>query len=76
MRIEITMNAKAKIIAAMAIGGLEPNTIGRGPINITPPKLVLLGKPWRKDIDIMRNPIIISAAPSMSLILSDYMHKL
>ena len=70
MRIEITMNARVTIIAAMAICGLEPNTIGRGPINITPPKLALLGKPsWRKDTDTIRSPMIISAAPSMYLIL-------
>ena len=71
------MNAKARIIAAMAICGLEPNIIGRGPINITPPRLVLLGKSsWRKDTDTIRNPMIISAAPSMYLILLDCMHKL
>ena len=76
MRMEITMKDKARIIAAMAICGLEPNTIGRGPINITPPKLALDKPSWRKDIDTIRNPMIISAAPSMYLILLDCMHKL
>jgi hypothetical protein len=63
------MKIMAMMMEAITICGLEPKTMGIGPMKITPPILALPIKlDCMIDADIQSKPKIIKAEPSVRLI--------
>jgi hypothetical protein len=62
------MKIAAMIMEAISICGLEPKTMGIGPMNITPPILASIGFGCKRDAEIQRKPKMIKARPSARLI--------